>query len=256
MSRKRQEQRREAERQRQQREQQQAAIKHKEQAKQQAKQLRDAANKFMIDITHEPAPAPPVGPPPVFSECVIGFRHWWLDPVGQLRAITMTKQIWRPGINVARCRPRDHGHGFLWAPFATADSEESHPAPAEHCHCGLYGWNDFPEKINGHGEIDASGQLPVLGAIAAWGDLRVHHEGFRASHACVVALAYDEVTTARVHDTLRRVGAEYRVPVVHVETLQAEAERHGAPLPPDVRPPQSEWWGHPYVVGSTPPPQI
>lgn len=37
-------------------------------------------------------------------------------------------------------------------------------------------------------------------------------------------------------DVLVRVADEYRVALVHVDDLQIEAERHGAPLPEDARP--------------------
>jgi hypothetical protein len=268
MSRKRQERRREEQYRQRQREQQAAkkreADAHTDDAMAQIQltaKIMSASGYTRQKITHNPAPSPPLEPPPVFSECVIGYRHWLLDPVGQLRAITMTKQVWQPGVNIARCRPRDHsGPSTVWVPgFATDAPDESHPAPDARCHCGLYGWNDLPENLSAHGRVDADGRLPVIGAIAAWGDLRVHHEGFRASRACIVTLSYDDATISRVRGTLRRVAAEYRVPLVHVEALQAEAERHGTPLPRDVRPSKSvELWStfqsHYYLVPASPSP--
>lgn len=245
MSRKRQEQRRERERQRRQREQElakrQAGAAQAAQATQQTSAaLNNGLQAFAAAIGVPaaylgPAAEEPEAPGPTFSECVIGYRYWLLDPTGQLRAITMTKQAWQPGTNTAHCRPNDHGHGAMWSTWLGL-ADETHPAPAKDCHCGLYGWNDLSDDYTGANEVDASARLVVLGAIAAWGDLRVHHKGFRAQHACIVALALAPATSQRVRDTLQRVAGEYRVPLVHADTLQAEAERHGTPLPEHVRP--------------------
>lgn len=186
-----------------------------------------------------PRATPSEPPAPTFSECVVGYRQWNVDATGQLRAITMGTQVWTPGVNLARCcGPTDAVFGLSASLiFGTgATRGEAHEAPAKDCHCGLYGWNDFRQPRAECAAMDASGGLWALGAIAAWGDLRVHGTGFRASHACPLALAYDDATTPRVRDTLARVAAEYRIALVHVEALQAEAEQHGSPLPKGVRP--------------------
>jgi hypothetical protein len=229
VSRKRQEQRREQQRQQRQRE---LAQRKKSEMVNPASAASWQPN--AIRITRAPAHAPARKPPaPTFSECVIGYREWLVDAAGQLRAITMTRQIWNPGVNTARCRPNDHVSSFY---FQSLTAPEAHPAPADGCHCGLYGWNDIREPTSRCDDLGADGRLWAFGAIAAWGDLQVHESGFRASHACIVALAHNDATTPRVRAVLDRIGAEYRVPVVHGDALQAEAERHGTPLPDDVRP--------------------
>lgn len=172
-------------------------------------------------------------PAPTFSECVVGYRQWVVDAVGQLRAVTMAKQVWVPGENVAKCRPFDCAGTTS---FLRSAPLEEHAAPAEHCACGFYGWIDLRVASGGCAYFDDAGRLWVTGGIAVWGDLRVHADGFRASRACPVALAYDDETTSRVRDVLRRVTDDYRVALVHVDALQAEVEQYGSPLPQDVRP--------------------
>lgn len=171
-------------------------------------------------------------PVKTFSECVVGYRKWIVDSLGQLRAITMTKQVWVPGVNEARCRP--HDSAYFGASSGFFEGEEAHAAPHEDCHCGLYGWNDVAS--NTPTIVNDAGQIVVYGAIAAWGDLRVHATGFRASNACPTALSYDDRTESCVLEVLARVADKYHVALVHVDALQGEAERHGTALPDDVRP--------------------
>src|SRR4051812_33055750 len=80
---------------------------------------------------------------------------------------------------------------------------------------------------------------PVLGAVAFWGDVRVHREGFRAEHACVVALAYREQDGREVRAVVERLAARYRVPLVRFDDLEAEASLSGSPLPESLLPPAS-----------------
>ncbi len=184
----------------------------------------------VFKLTWEGDSAPPP-PTPTFSECVVGYRRWVVDAIGQLRAVTMTKQVWVPGENVALCRPSASVNGFFDQPFS-----EPHEAPHECCNCGLYGWNDAHHLTSPCAYVVDDGRILVVGVIAAWGDLRVHHDGFRASRACPVALAYDDDTDHRVREVLERVADDYGVSLVPVDVLQAEVERHGSPLPMDVRP--------------------
>ena len=76
----------------------------------------------------------------------------------------------------------------------------------------------------------------VCGAVASWGRLRVHGDGFRAEHACVVALAYPPETRADEVRKLERVAVRYRVELVPLDRLEQAASRHGSPLPDSLRP--------------------
>src|SRR5205807_6720589 len=74
------------------------------------------------------------------------------------------------------------------------------------------------------------------GAIAIWGDLCVHRDGCRASHACIVALAWSPDMPTEVVKLARAVAHSYNVPLVAVDELEAEASRCGTPLTDDVGP--------------------
>lgn len=158
---------------------------------------------------------------PTFSECVIGYRMWRL--AGWVLAPQSVGDPWRPGVNVAECRKRE-------APFWPSNADGlSHPGPSPTvgCTCGLHAFHEVP---------DITTRTPwVCGAIAAWGDLQVHSNGFRAQYAQIVALAEAEPPLQK--GWLDDLGRLYGVPVVPVSLLSAEAQRHGTPLPLDFRPP-------------------
>jgi glycine cleavage system H protein len=90
--------------------------------------------------------------------------------------------------------------------------------------CGLYALYDPSDR-----RLDFRADQAV-GAVAAWGELEVHRTGFRAEHACIVALAVPERADPDARDALERASARYRVPLVPAARLSAEARRHGAPL--------------------------
>lgn len=126
---------------------------------------------------------------------------------------------------------------------------KNHRAPHSDCHCGFYAvrrLNDVKLQfgpagqlggLDSYPDIRALRTLPVPGAVAVWGDLCVHRHGFRASHACVVALAVLPSMPPVVRDLLRGVAESYRVALVDIGDLEAEASRHGTPLPDTCSPP-------------------
>ena len=77
----------------------------------------------------------------------------------------------------------------------------------------------------------------MIGAIASWGQLQVHRDGFRAEHACVVTLAYHPGTHPDALTTLEQIAARYRVELVPLAELEQAASRHGTPIPDSLRPP-------------------
>ena len=77
----------------------------------------------------------------------------------------------------------------------------------------------------------------VIGAVASWGALHVHDDGFRAEHACVVSLAYHAAARPEALAVLERIARRYRVDLVPLDELEEAASRHGTPLPDDLRPP-------------------
>lgn len=164
---------------------------------------------------------------PVFSECVIGYRSWKLDD-WVLSPVSFGSP-WRPGVNKATCKRADMMGVFgsfsvTWSlttgGVITGDPviAPEHAAPKQDCACGLHAYHELPEQ----------GEGIVIGAVAAWGNLQVHSNGFRAEHAQIVALV--------AADGLEDVAALYGVPLVPRDMLAMEAHQHGQPLPDSMRP--------------------
>jgi len=194
---------------------------------------------------------------PVFSRCVVGFRAWVADEQSRLWPIADTRRSWAPGINQARCnRPAAGGRKLQWAireGRAFVAPAPLHDAPIAECDCGLYSWRRPPGWwVDGSSEAT---RLPgVVGAVASWGSLQVHDDGFRAQYACVVAIAQpDDVTPAELAE-LAAIARRYRAELVPLDQLEAVAGRFGSPLPEDLRPPP-EAAPTTFAVPATPRPQ-
>src|SRR4051794_12696561 len=147
---------------------------------------------------------------PDFLQAVVGYRAWHVEDDGLLRPWTFTALPWTAGANRAVCA-----------------RDVRHAPPVADCMCGLYALTDPGDR-----RLDFRADQAV-GAIAAWGDLEVHRSGFRAEHACVVALALPDRAGHEQRVALERAAERYCVPLVPAEQLSAEALRHGAPLPED-----------------------
>jgi hypothetical protein len=175
---------------------------------------------------------------PMFSECVVGYRAWRVDAQGRLCPLGAGKWRWLPGVNTARCAcPVHDSLEFEWRWLdgrRVLEPTPAHAAPDDECACGLYSWSR-PNKA-WHERPVWSGRHRVVGAVASWGRLRVHHSGFRAEHACVVTLAYHEATPPEALPALERIAAAYRVELVTLNELEEAASRHGTPLPESLMP--------------------
>lgn len=145
--------------------------------------------------------------PAVYSECVVGYRRWYVGLGGSLwpagwvpaageRAAGVHRP-WRAGPNLAEC------------PL------HAHAAPDWLCTCGLHACFAVPPPAFGF----------VVGAVAAWGLLQVHLDGFRAEYAQITALAGEPGAAG-----VAAIGERYSVPVVPRELLELEASRHGQPI--------------------------
>ena len=152
---------------------------------------------------------------PDFASAVAGYRAWQLGPGGVLFPLALpAAPPWEPAVNRARCFG-DRRH-------------DAHAAPAPHCTCGLHALHrpDDGRLELGH---------PAVGAIAAWGEIEVYSEGFRAEYACVIALAEAPRSTgppARLREAARRYG----VRLVSLAALEAEAGEFALPLPNEILP--------------------
>ena len=159
---------------------------------------------------------------PDFVEPVVGFRAWRLADDGELVPWTVSSAGgWRPGVNTAVCHIARFAQAVGDAPRRTP----RHRPPAATCMCGLYALHDARDPRIAPADGSA------LGAVVAWGDLEVHATGFRAEHACVVALALPDRTSDEQRARLHRAPARYGVPLVPSRHLEATAREHGAPLP-------------------------
>lgn len=175
---------------------------------------------------------------PTFSECVVGYRAWRADAHDQLWPLSSARRPWLPGINTARCNCGAwNSLRFEWSWHEgrrVLEPAPEHAAPADACTCGLYSWRR-PKKA-WYAE-PVWGSVPrVVGAVACWGHLQVHDDGFRAEHACIVTLAYHHDTLPDALPALKRIAARYRVELVPLGELEQAASRHGTPLPDALRP--------------------
>ena len=146
---------------------------------------------------------------------VIAFRAWRVVD-GQLLSPYIPCR-WEGPVMHAECYPANRalqfGRGWLDAP---------HDPPHPSCQCGIYAYHR-PGAQAYYGEFDW-----VEGIVSVWGRIEVHHDGLRAEHARVLALA-------------RRPGAEaiaarLGVDLVERDDLEAAAARYGAPLPASLVP--------------------
>ena len=176
---------------------------------------------------------------PVFSECVIGYRAWESDDEDQLWPIADDRRPWVPGVNTARCNCGSwNSLRFEWSWYQgrrILEPAPEHPAPQTDCDCGLYSWRRPPRDW---WEDPEWGEPPdPIGAVASWGALQVHQDGFRAEHACVVTLAHPIGASPETIAELQRIARRYRVECVPLDLLEQAASRHGTPLPDSLQPP-------------------
>jgi hypothetical protein len=157
----------------------------------------------------------PTGPVPDLVEPVIGFRQW----------------------SVRGDRLYSPFHGDVWDDVELAASCESgthHPTdvPAPGCECGVYAYYDQPPR-----SASATRDL-VIGAVALWGQMRLHGAGMRASHARIVGLVLPPTNGAK-RRRLVAAAAYLEVPAVPFRRLEAVAGGYGAPTPAAMRPPRT-----------------
>lgn len=175
---------------------------------------------------------------PTFSECVVGYRAWRVDGQDRLWPISDRRRPWQPGINDARCNCSVQGAASFHGSWPDGDRmlepQPEHEAPDADCTCGLCSWRR-PRSGWALDHRLATGSM-VCGAVASWGRLQVHGDGFRAEHACVVALAYPPETRVDEVQKLEQVAVRYRVELVPLDRLEQAASRHGSPLPDSLRP--------------------
>lgn len=203
---------------------------------------------------------------PDLVEYIVGFRQWTLelrDPAdmdaGGWLMSNHSGERWEPEM-VAECR----AHIDPITLFENV-KVESHSPPGSVCGCGLYAHHRmlvgdlrwYRRTIAADLVVEPSLTIapglageerrpftcitPIVGAIAAWGDVEVHRGGFRAKRAKVVALALaapecDPELVAGPERVLRATARHYGAEVVKLEDLPAAAERYGKAVPAELLP--------------------
>jgi hypothetical protein len=154
---------------------------------------------------------------PDLVEHVIGYRQWRIHD-GELCSVH-TWDRWTAEPMTATC---------------TAGADHDEPSPVHGCSCGFYArYTPVPRT--------ASAATPDLvgGAVALWGRLELHAHGMRGQHVRLLALALP-ILPGPKRRRVREVAASLGVPAVRARALQAEALRHGRPIPRAMRPPDLE----------------
>lgn len=153
---------------------------------------------------------------------VLGFRKWRLT--GEGLTSPYIPHPWPEPVLHARCLPGERA-------LAVGDwLVEPHEAPHPSCQCGIYAYHRPPRR----------GPIPDLrrafGIVALWGRIAVHHDGMRAEHAEVLALAYCGELGSRHRGEVEAVARELGVPVVEHNRLASVAAEFGDPLPDSLLP--------------------
>lgn len=168
---------------------------------------------------------------------VIGYRQWYVTPELKLRAAHMRTQVWLPGDNTAQCQRTEKLDRY----GRPKECKPCREAPTSKCECGFYAlhspsdfWYGKPATSLWASAVSPDTDLCISGVIVAWGALEVHHEGFRAQHARIVALAVPE--SRRDAIVVRAAATEYGVPCVPVNELPKIASEFGATVPLELRP--------------------
>ena len=153
---------------------------------------------------------------PDLIERVVGFRAWRVIDDRLLSPYIPCR--WKGRTMHAECWPANRsltkGRGWLNRP---------HPVPHADCQCGIYAYHR-PGARAYYGEFEW-----VEGVVSAWGRVVSHHDGFRAEHARIEALALSGGQRRR--DRARAVAERLEVPLVEPGELPAAAAAAGAPLP-------------------------
>lgn len=135
------------------------------------------------------------------ADPVFGWRYWQLSPRRLLRSVTQ--------------------RGFEWPPGRVLKAvcvEIGHPAPAEHCNCGLYA-NPELEGLRQHG-LCLAPEAIVVGRVALWGKVVTDEPSYRGEFAypARLSLVVDSLGDATPAEDLVAGLEAYGVPV-HTTTL-------------------------------------
>jgi hypothetical protein len=137
-----------------------------------------------------------------------------------LHAVAMGPIPWHPGLNEAACC-----------------AHRTHPAPAEACGCGLYGF--VAPRAEWRAPDRFSDSLMVPGAIVAWGErFFLHPTGFRAQYAKPVLLSVCADWHPQQRQAVIDVARQYDCEVVDLDLLVPAAREYAQLVPQELLPPR------------------
>lgn len=177
---------------------------------------------------------------PDLTKKVIGFRRWSPTDDGALSSQAMSA-VWGRGANKARCQSNPY---TLYWTFGSSSHTPPKPrckvAPGPCGDCGLYALHECPSEIAQSQGPFASECAQIVGAVAAWGKVDVHRDGFRAEYAEVVALGYCELWPASWVERVERSARAYDVPHLPGKELEQYALMLGERVPESLYPPKEQ----------------
>ena len=144
---------------------------------------------------------------PDYIEPLLGFRLWEIRD--GILVGPAYDELWAPGENVASCR-----------------QPTNHVAPVDDCRCGFNAYHSRTPLASLYGK------RYVAGAMAAWGEIETHKDGFRAERACVVALCFESGDGQGRRSAIDAVARRYGIESVPRSMLHAHAAKFGRSLVP------------------------
>lgn len=163
---------------------------------------------------------------PDLIQPVVGYRVW-LASDESLVSAGFGDMEWQPGTNEASCDGYDRS-ADLFLSRKPRLGVDPHPAPDPGCGCGFYAYHDVPPHDG----------RTIAGAVAAWGRIQVHHRGFRAEKAQIIALAIPDAAAndPELREQVLQLAARYRCKAVPACDLRTAAREHGIEMPEELRP--------------------
>lgn len=130
---------------------------------------------------------------------MLAYKYLVWDPTARLILSPTSPMVWTGGVATAKC------YGGQWFPtdgFGVPDKGqepaypegafESHQAPAEGCHCGIYAVGDFlllTEYAHNSGLLDFLGSRLLFGLVEGFGKILEYEAGWRFEQARILAIA-------------------------------------------------------------------
>jgi hypothetical protein len=170
-------------------------------------------------------------------EPAIGYRAWRMSD-SRLHSL-VTPLVWEPQqVQKARCLSETIVAPYLRDPWRSLLAQ--HRSPSVSCSCGFYAAYRLADVLKSR--FGRARHARCLGAVAAWGRVVLHREGFRSESVRLLGLLLPdkEAAIAEVANTVRTVGRAYGVPVfIKAEDLEAYASEFGTNYSPEAPKPPS-----------------